>query len=122
VTCADAAGETPGSVERLATVHYDAAEKVGDKGYLRLAGALVGDVSDRELGAAIEHHYVDDGVTSMVVDLGGVEEISLEGVGILVRLQAESDRRGKRFVIENARERVRDKLAITGVLDLLTRH
>ncbi len=99
-------------------VRYEAGEKVGDKGYLRLSGSLVGDVSDEELARAIEHHYVDDGVTRIVVDVREVDEITLEGIGILLRLLEESKRRGKRFAVEDPTEPVRKKMAVTGVLRL----
>ena len=73
-----------------------------------------------ELSRAIEHHYVDDGVSRIVVDLRDVDEISLEAVGILLKLREEAERRGKRFLVERPRDPVREKLAITGVLRLLT--
>ena len=101
-------------------VEYEAGEKVGDKGYLVLRGELVGDVSDRQLAKEIEHHYVDDGVRQIVVDLSDVDEISLEGVAILLRLLEESQRRGKRFGVEHPHDQVREKLALTGLLGLLT--
>src|SRR5436309_2434256 len=101
-------------------LRYDAGERIGNKGYLRLSGSFLGDVSDRELARVIEHHYVDDGVAEIVVDLRDVDEISLEGVGILLRLLEESDKRGKQFVVEHPSEQVREKLAITGVLGALT--
>ena len=101
-------------------VQYEAGEKVGDKGYLVLRGSFVGDVSDRELAASIEHHYVDDGVRRIVVDLRDVDEITLEAVAILLQLYRHSERRGKRFLIEDPTEPVKEKLRTTGVLDLLT--
>ena len=101
-------------------VHYDASEKRGGRGYLRLRGSLVGDVWDQELVRAIEDYYVDDGVVEIVVDLSGVEEISLEGVGVLISLLKESDRRGKRFRLEQSTGQVREKLHITGLLRTLS--
>ena len=101
-------------------VEYDAGEKRGERGYLRLHGAFIGDVSDKELARALEHHYIDDGVVDIVVDLSGVEEISLEGVGILLSLLRQSRQRGKRLIVEHERGQVREKLQITGVLRTLT--
>jgi len=101
-------------------VEYDASEKVGELGFLRLRGELVGEVTLKEFKDALEHHFVDDGVSEIRVDLSGVTEISLEGVTILLELQKESRDRGKRFVVEGEEGQVREKLEITGTLRQLT--
>jgi anti-anti-sigma factor len=100
-------------------VEYDASEKRGDRGYLRLRGELLGDRSSEEFKRLLEAHYVDDGVRWIVVDLSGVSHISLEGVGILLSLERESERRGKRLIVENPTDLVRDKLQVTGVASTL---
>jgi anti-anti-sigma regulatory factor len=101
-------------------VEYEVSEKEGQRGYLRLRGTLVGDVTVQEFTSALERHYVDDGVTEIVVDLSDVTEVSLEGVERLLRLQKESRDRGKRFVVEGVKGQPREKLEITGTLNVLT--
>ena len=105
---------------RLPVVEYDASEKVGQLGYLRLRGELVGEVSLGRFKHALEDHFVDDGVSEIRIDLSGVTQMSLEGVGILLQLQKESRDRGKRLVVEGERDQVREKLEITGTLPILT--
>src|ERR1051326_8181473 len=100
-------------------VQFEVSEKKGDRGYLRLRGTLVGDVTIEEFTEVLERHYVDDGVREIVVDLSDVTEVSLEGVARLLRLQEESERRGKRFVVEGVDGQPRDKLEITGTLKVL---
>jgi anti-anti-sigma regulatory factor len=101
-------------------VEYEVAEMSGDFVLLRLRGELLGDLPVRQLHDALEEHYVDDGVRFIRVDLSQVERISLEGVAVLVDLWRESQRRGKQFQAEHARGVVREKLATTGVLRLLS--
>jgi anti-anti-sigma factor len=101
-------------------VEYDASEKQGTRGFLRLRGTLVGEVTTEEFKEALEDHYVDDGVNDIIVDLSGVTEISLEGVATLLELWRESQQRGKRFLVEDPVGQVREKLAITGVLSALS--
>jgi anti-anti-sigma regulatory factor len=101
-------------------IDYEVAEKSGDYVLLRLRGELLGDLPVRQLHDTLEEHYVDDGVRVIRVDLSEVTRISLEGVAVLVDLWRESQRRGKSFQAENAQGVVREKLATTGVLRLLS--
>jgi anti-anti-sigma regulatory factor len=101
-------------------VEYEVSDKQDERGYLRLRGTLVGEVPVEEFTLALEHHYVDDGVNEIVVDLSDVTEISLEGVAHLLRLERDSHDRGKRFVVEGVHGQPRDKLEITGTLKRLT--
>jgi anti-anti-sigma regulatory factor len=101
-------------------VEYEISEKQGQRGYLRLRGALVGDVTVAEFTRALERHYIDDGVKDIVVDLSDVTEVSLEGVARLLQLERESHDRGKRFVVEGVHGQPREKLEITGTLKHLT--
>jgi anti-anti-sigma factor len=101
-------------------VEYEVEAQNGDFVLLKLRGELLGDLPARRLHEALENHYVDDGVSVIKVDLSEVERISLEGVAVLVDLWRESQRRGKRFQAENAQGAVREKLATTGVLRLLS--
>lgn len=101
-------------------VEYEVSQKQGDRGYLRLRGALVGEVTGWEFTRALERHYADDGVNDIVVDVSDVTEISLEGVASLLQLERESHDRGKRFVVEGVHGQPRNKLEITGTLKRLT--
>ena len=100
-------------------LEYEISDKQGERGYLRLRGTLVEDVTVAEFTRALERHYIDDGVKDIVVDLSDVTEISLEGVGTLLQLRKESQNRGKRFLIEGAQGRARSRLEITGTLPIL---
>jgi anti-anti-sigma factor len=101
-------------------IDYEVAERRDDFVVLRLRGELLGDLPVQRLHDELEDHYVDDGVQLIRIDLSQVDRISLEGVAVLVDLWRESMRRGKRFVAEGAVDSVREKLATTGVLRLLT--
>jgi anti-anti-sigma factor len=101
-------------------IDYEVAERSGDYVVLRLRGELLDDLPAHLLHETLEEHYVDDGCRVIKVDLSGVERISLEGVAVLVDLWRESQRRGKSFQTENSRGAVREKLATTGVLRLLS--
>jgi anti-anti-sigma regulatory factor len=99
-------------------VHYEVSERRADRVTLRIHGRMVEDhIPDEEaLKRSLETHYIDDGVKEIRVDLSDLEEISLEGVGVLVALWKESAARGKLFVGQGARGQVREKLRITGML------
>lgn len=101
-------------------VDYEVTDRTDDFVVLRLRGELIGDLPVQRLHDRLEEHYVDDGVRLIKVDLSGVDRISLEGVAVLVDLWRESMHRGKTFVAEGATDYVREKLATTGVLRLLT--
>ena len=96
-------------------VHYEAIKRAGHA-VLVLDGELVGDRPTQELHDALEDHYVDDGVTEIIVDLSEVGFVSLEGIAALLDLYREARLRGKNFRIEHPTEQVRAKLATTGVL------
>jgi anti-anti-sigma factor len=99
-------------------VEYEVSEKQEDRVTLRLRGRMVEDHVPDEIALkrSLETHYIDDGVKEIWLDLSDLEEISLEGVGVLVALWKESAARGKRFVGQGARGQVREKLRITGML------
>src|SRR5436309_2056652 len=99
----------PANATTGSMVEYEVSEKQGERGYLRLRGTLVGDVTAEEFTRALERHYVDDGVTDIVVDLSDVTEISLEGVARLLQLERESHDRGKRFLVEGLQDQPREK-------------
>ena len=101
-------------------LEYEISDRQGERGYLRLRGTLVEDVTVAEFTRGLERHYIDDGVKDIVVDLSDVTEISLEGVAGLLQLERESHHRGKRFVVEGVHGQPREKLEITGTLKRLT--
>jgi anti-anti-sigma regulatory factor len=99
-------------------VEYEVSEKQGDRVTLHVRGRMVADrVPDEEaFKRSLETHYVDDGVKEIWVDFSDLEEISLEGIAVLIALWKESAARGKRFVGQGATGQVREKLQITGTL------
>jgi anti-anti-sigma factor len=99
-------------------VEYDVSEKQGDRVTLHLRGRMADDhvPDERAFQRSLETHYVDDGVKEIRLDLSDLEEISLEGIAVLISLWKESAARGKRFVGQGARGQVREKLHITGML------
>lgn len=99
---------------------YEVAERAGDAVVLRLLGEWEEDLPVDRIHDDLEEHYVDDGVTFIRADLSGVDFMSLEGVAALLDLQQEAKRRGKTFLVEHPAGQVRDKLATTGVLGLLS--
>jgi anti-anti-sigma regulatory factor len=97
-------------------VEYEVSEKQGDRVTLHLRGRMRGDRTVEDFKRSLEIHYIDDGVKEIRVDLFGLEEISLEGIAVLLALWKESTARGKRFVGQGSRGQVREKLRITGTL------
>ena len=100
-------------------LRYKVTERGRDYVTLELQGELTGEVPVEQLHETLKEHYVDDGVRLIQVNLAGVELIDLEGIGVLLALLRESNRRDKRFVAEDARGSVRSKLVTAGVLALL---
>jgi len=88
---------------------------------LRLSGELSGDRPSARVRQALDAQYVNDGVRRIRLDLRRLANIDLEGVGVLLQLFRESQRRGKALTVERARGSVRDRLRTTGVLRLLER-
>jgi anti-anti-sigma factor len=103
----------------MLVVDYEVMDREDDHASLVLRGELAGDVPSEHLKEELERHYVDDGVSEIRVDLDGLTSITLEGVAILLELWRESKKRGKHFVIHDARGQVLEKLTVTGVLRTL---
>ena len=101
-------------------VQFDASEKRGDRGYVRVRGSLVGDVPVTQLRGAVDHYCTDGGVNDIVVDVSDVDQIGLEGVAVLLLLWRDAGRHGKCLVIERPHGQVREKLETTGVLRWLS--
>jgi anti-anti-sigma factor len=100
-------------------VDYQIADRKEDYVVLRLSGELAGEYWTDVIGDALEEHYVDDGVKVIRVDLSEVPFMDNFGVATLVGLHRRSVDRGKRFVVQNPRGQVRDKLRVTGVAKVL---
>lgn len=100
-------------------VDYRIAERNEDYVVLWLRGELSGEYTTDVIGDALEEHYVDDGVKVIRVDLSEVTFLDNFGVATLVGLHRRSVDRGKRFVVQNPRGQVRDKLRVTGVAKVL---
>lgn len=100
-------------------IEYELIERAADYALLELRGDLMGDLPIERLKLDLEQHYVDDGVKRIRVDLSKVNFVSLEGIGMLLALWRESADRGKRLVVEQPAGQVRDKLRVSGVLDLM---
>ena len=100
-------------------VQYEVAERRGDFVRLALRGELAGRLWTEHLQAALEDHFVDDGVKRILVDLAGLSFMDNYGVATLVALHRESQGRGKRFLVERPQGQVEEKLKVTGVLKIL---
>lgn len=109
---------TPGRVAD-GMIELETVERAEDRVLLRLRGELAGRVWTERIRAALEEHYLDDGVTEIRLDLSSVTFLDNYGVATLVALLRESRERGKRFGIEGAGGQVREKLQVTGVLRIL---
>jgi anti-anti-sigma factor len=96
-------------------------ERKHDYVIVQLDGEFAGERLTENVREALEEHYVDDGVRLIRVDLEPLRFIDLEGVAALLSLRRESRAQGKRFTIERAQGQVREKLGVTGVLELLER-
>jgi anti-anti-sigma factor len=95
---------------------FDVRKKPGETVTVRLAGELAGEDWTERLLEFLEEHYVNDGVRTIVLDVGGLEFIDLEGVATLLTLLKKSDQWGKTLVVTGATGFVRQKLSTTGVL------
>jgi anti-anti-sigma factor len=96
-------------------------ERENDYVIVQLDGEFAGERLTEGVREALEEHYIDDGVRRIRLDLESLRFIDLEGVAALLSLRRESKERGKRFIVERARGQVREKLGVTGVLELLER-
>jgi anti-anti-sigma factor len=94
-------------------------ERAQDYVVVGLEGDYAGERLTDRVRETLEDHYVDDGVRRIRVDVHALRYIDLEGVASLLALRRDSTERGKRFTIEGAQGQVREKLAVTGVLDYL---
>jgi anti-anti-sigma factor len=101
-------------------VRYEVVERTDDYVVLKITGDLTADFQVARLHEILEEHYVDDGVRVIRVNMEGVSFLSLEGVAMVVDLFREASARGKRFVVEGVQDQPRSKLALTGVLRMVS--
>lgn len=99
-------------------LEYETVEN-GDAVRVGLAGELAGQVWTERLQRLLEHHFINDGVKTIRINLESVSYMNTSGVATLLRLYNESKRRGKRLIVEGAKGRIREKLRLAGVLDVL---
>ena len=100
-------------------VDYEVVAREGERVVLQLRGELTAALQTDTLREALEEHYVDDGVRRIEVDIAPLRFLDSYGVATLVALHKESRERGKRFVVGGAQGQVREKLRVTGVLEIL---
>ncbi len=61
-------------------------------------------------------HYLDDGVSTILLDASDLVFLDEDGVGALLRLRSEAIVKGKRIWLSNVGGQVRDKLQLINVL------
>jgi anti-anti-sigma factor len=91
----------------------------GTTALLRLRGELAGGTGRHSLRRSLEEHFLDDGVQVVRVDLSSLSRIDTDGVATLIALRKEALERGKQFFVTGSTGQVREKLGLTGVLDVL---
>lgn len=100
-------------------VEYRVVARGRDDVLIELRGELERSVQSEWLKESLEEHFVDDGVREIRLDLSAVSFLDGHGVGILVALLKESERRGKRFKVERVPDQALSKLRETGVARIL---
>jgi anti-anti-sigma factor len=111
----------PPRPREAAVLRFEVRERPHESVVVWLSGDLTGEEWTDRLLDFLEEHYVNDGVRLIVLDVGQVSEIDLEGVGTLVRLKKESGARGKEFIVRQATGQVQARLELTGLLDWLSK-
>lgn len=105
------------TAEHEAALDWAVQSSKGGRVDLELSGELGSQPRVEGFRRFVEHHYLDDGISELVIHLDRLQWIDLEGVGALISLQREAERKGKALTIPGARGHVRDKLRVTGLLD-----
>lgn len=100
-------------------IEYRVAARQGDAVRVQLRGEMVGVGHTARLRKALEEHFVDDGVRVINLDLSTVSFLDNFGAATLVTLMQESQARGKRLFVSGAERQVREKLRVTGLLNVL---
>ena len=100
-------------------LEYDILDTTGDEVVLQLRGELSGGREADHLRRSLDAYREDQGVRRIRVDVAALRFLDSTGVAILLQLRKEASERGKRFTVEGANGQVREKLSVTGLLDVL---
>ncbi len=92
-----------------------APERSGERVSIPVRGSLTRSEASKLRDGLIEH-YVDDGVTTILLDASDLLFLDEDGVGALLRLRSEAIIKGKHIWLSNVRGQVRDKLQLINVL------
>lgn len=101
-------------------LEYSIPSRSGSTATVALRGDMVGEEWATRMRGFLDEHFVEDGVSLIALDLAGVQAIDLEGIGALVALARNAERRTKRLVILSPTEAVERRLEMTGMLEYLT--
>jgi anti-anti-sigma factor len=92
-----------------------APERSGERVSIPVRGSLTRSEASKLRDGLIEH-YLDDGVSTILLDASDLVFLDEDGVGALLRLRSEAIVKGKRIWLSNSRGQVRDKLQLINVL------
>jgi anti-anti-sigma regulatory factor len=87
--------------------------------HIVVEGALTREGHLERLRSAVTDFRIEQHVREIQVDLAGATAIDLQGVGVLLAMRDESERRGIGLVVTNPQGPVRSRLEQTGTLDYL---
>jgi anti-anti-sigma factor len=87
--------------------------------HIVVEGALTREANLERLRSAITDCRIEEHVREIRIDLAGASAIDLQGVGVLLAMRDESERRGVGLVVTNPHGPVRSRLEQTGTLDYL---
>jgi anti-anti-sigma regulatory factor len=91
----------------------------GGTTHIAVEGALTREGNLERLRAAITDVRVEEYVHEIQIDLMGATAIDLQGIGVLLAMRDECERRGVGLVIANPQGSVRSRLEQTGTLEYL---
>jgi anti-anti-sigma factor len=91
----------------------------GGTTHIAVEGALTRQGNLERLRAAITDVRAEEYVHEIRIDLTGATAIDLQGIGVLLAMRDECERRGVGLVIANPQESVRSRLEQTGTLEYL---
>lgn len=101
-------------------LEYSISSKTGSTVTIALRGDMTGEEWVTRMKESLDEHFVSDGVSLIALDLAEVRAIDLEGIGALVALARNAERRSKRLVILSPTQTVERRLELTGMLEYLT--
>jgi anti-anti-sigma factor len=91
----------------------------GGTTHIAVEGGLTREGNLERLRAAITDVRVEEYVQEIRIDLMGATAIDLQGIGVLLAMRDECERRGVGLVIANPQGSVRSRLEQTGTLEYL---